>query len=435
MKFPHWPNPTGYRNIKLGLERVKALLERLENPHLKLPPVIHIAGTNGKGSTLSFLKAIFEENGYKVHCYTSPHLVNFNERIILQGLDISDKFLNEVLEKCRKAAEIEPKIGVTFFEGITVAAFLAFAKVKADVLLLETGMGGNLDSTNVITKNLLSIITPISLDHTEFLGETLDKIAYEKAGIIKENCPVIVSKQQDEALKVIKKKAREQNSGIKIFDKDWKIEEKSDGFIIKVLDEEISFPKPILVGKHQLINASVAIISAMIQTKLKIDLKKTKIAITKAVWKARLQKISEGKFYDFLAKNLNCDFELILDGSHNEQGAQTILSWLKDEKEKTNYFVFAMLKDKDCQGFLEILHGEIDELLAITIPDESKSLEPQEILEISTKLKIKSQKADGILDALQKISQNKNNKKPIRIIVCGSLYLAGNFLEKNSIQQ
>jgi dihydrofolate synthase/folylpolyglutamate synthase len=193
MKLPFWPNPSGYRDIELGLTRVYQLLERVGNPHQKLPPTIHIAGTNGKGSTLAYLKAIFEDAGLKVDCYISPHLVRFNERIILAGKEIEDDFLNEILLECKKAAEIEPKINVTFFEGITVAAFLAFSKIKADVLLLETGLGGRLDATNVIKKPIATIITPISFDHTEFLGITLAKIAFEKAGIIKPGVPVIIS--------------------------------------------------------------------------------------------------------------------------------------------------------------------------------------------------------------------------------------------------
>ncbi len=203
MKMPLWPNPSGYRDIELGLSRVFALLERLENPHLKLPATIHLAGTNGKGSTLSFLRAIFAESGLKIHSYTSPHLVNFNERIVLDGAEISDEFLNEILRECKKAAEISPEIKVTFFEGITVAAFLAFSRVKADILLLETGMGGRLDATNVLPEVLCSIITPIALDHQEFLGKTLAKIAFEKGGIIKKNSAVVIGKQKSSALRVL----------------------------------------------------------------------------------------------------------------------------------------------------------------------------------------------------------------------------------------
>jgi dihydrofolate synthase/folylpolyglutamate synthase len=223
VKIPFWPSPSGYRDIDLGLSRVINLLKRLGNPHHKIPSTIHIAGTNGKGSTLSFLKTIFTESGYLVHSYTSPHLASFNERIVLANNEIDDKFLNECLEICRQAAEQHPKIPVTFFEGITVAAFLAFSKIKADILLLEVGMGGRLDATNVITQNLLSIITPISFDHTEFLGKNLAKIAYEKAGIIKTNCPVIIGKQKTTALQTIKNRALELDSKIISFEKHFKI--------------------------------------------------------------------------------------------------------------------------------------------------------------------------------------------------------------------
>ncbi len=203
MKIPFWPEFKGFRDIKLGLDRMYQALERLDNPHKKLPEVIHIAGTNGKGSTLAFLRSIFESSGYKVHAYSSPHLVNFNERIYLSGSDISDDFLNECLQECKDVCEIEPKIELTFYEGTTLAAFLAFSKVKADILILETGMGGRLDATNVLDEVMASIITPVSIDHAEFLGNSISKIAFEKAGIIKKNSLVICGKQKNDAFEVI----------------------------------------------------------------------------------------------------------------------------------------------------------------------------------------------------------------------------------------
>ena len=212
MKLPKWPDPHYFHHINLGLERIFELLKRLDNPHLKMPPTIHIAGTNGKGSTLAFLKNIFQEAGYKVHRYTSPHLVEFNERIEICGEKITDNFLNEVLEKCRQACEISPKIDITFFEATTAVAFLAFSQIEADILLLETGMGGEFDATNVLPKVLCSIITTISVDHQEFLGNTIEKIAETKAGIIKQNCPIICADQSAQILDLIKSKASKLNA-------------------------------------------------------------------------------------------------------------------------------------------------------------------------------------------------------------------------------
>lgn len=418
MQFPFWPNPSGYRDIELGLARVYALLERLGNPHLKLPPTIHIAGTNGKGSTLAFLRSIFENANYKAHCYTSPHLVEFNERIILAGKEISDDFLNEVLSECKKAAEIEPKINITFFEGITVAAFLAFSKVKADVLLLEVGLGGRLDATNVIQSPIATIITPIDIDHTEFLGKTLSKIAFEKAGIIKLNCPVVVSKQKPSALKVIKEVAKKNKSKVIEFDQNY--------------DFEIS---PNLAGNHQITNARCAIATILsLKNQFKISQKNITEGIKNAKWKARLQKIDDGRF----AKILPDNFELFLDGSHNPAGAKTIIDWLGTDKNKSaktkNYLICAMLIDKNSQEFLKYFSKKIEMLIGLKIPNEEKSKSAKEICDIASDVDIKAFTGSDFEDAINKIiSYHKKNHRDLsaKIIICGSLYLAGEFLNQN----
>jgi dihydrofolate synthase / folylpolyglutamate synthase len=404
MKLPSWPNPKGYRDIDLGLSRVYELLNRLENPHLKLPPTIHIAGTNGKGSTLSFLRAIFAESGLKTHTYTSPHLVSFNERIVLNGAEISDKFLNEILDECKKAAEKSPEIPITFFEGITVAAFLAFSRVKADLLLLETGMGGRLDATNVLPEVLCSIITPISFDHEDFLGKTLAKIAFEKAGIIKKNCPVIVGKQKKSALQSIEKQALAMNSKLHH-------------------QLPIDSYSPAMLGDHQKENAALAAMAALVQKKFPITQKQIQNGLRKAFWPARLQKITSGKFFEILPQN----FELYLDGSHNPQGAVTVKKFLTN-KSKT-FVIFSMLKDKNCEGFLKKIAKKVDQLIAITIPDEPKSREAEEIKKIAEKCGIKSATAKNFSEAFEMI---KKEKKLATAMVCGSLYLAGKFLEENS---
>lgn len=401
MKLPFWPNPLGYRDIELGLSRVYELLERLGNPHLKIPPTIHIAGTNGKGSTLSFLRTIFAESGLKIHTYTSPHLVNFNERIVLAGKEISDEFLNEILRECQNAAEEFPQIPVTYFEGITVAAFLAFSRVKADLLLLETGMGGRLDATNILPEVLCSVITPIALDHEEFLGKTVAKIAFEKAGIMKKNCPVILGKQKASALKVLEAQARKLNCKIISYKK----------FLPK---------KTSLLGNHQLENAATAIAAALTQKKFQVSKKQIAAALQKTFWPARLQKINSGKFF-------NKNYELYLDGSHNLQGAGTVAEFLKKQKGKKITAIFSMLKDKNCEGFLKKIAPQIDELIALEIPGESKSRSTNEIKKIAEKLKIKSQTAKNFDDAFGKIKTAKG----ALVLVCGSLYLAGNFLEEN----
>jgi len=412
--LPFWPDPSSYRNIELGLHRVYQLLERLDNPHLKLPPTIHLAGTNGKGSTLAFLRAIFEDSGLKVHCYISPHLVRFNERIILTGKEIDDDFLNETLLKCKNAAEIEPKINVTFFEGITVAAFLAFSKVKADILLLETGMGGRLDATNVIENPLATIITPIAVDHTDFLGKTLAKIAFEKAGIIKPNCPVIISKQKPSALKVIKDVALKNNSPIHL----------------QLTTYHLPLTAPNLVGKHQIENAKTAITAILAQKQFAISERNIEQGLQKAVWKARLQKIIDGKFAKILPNN----FQLILDGGHNKSGAKTISDWIRNKNKTKNYLICAMLKDKDSQGFLKQLAKQTELLIGLKIAGENNSKTAAEITNIAQNLNIKSQTALSFIDAIEEIKKyhSKNYQEyPAQIIICGSLYLAGEFLKEN----
>lgn len=401
MKLPFWPNPQGYRDIKFGLTRVYDLLSRLDNPHLKLPPTIHIAGTNGKGSTQAFLRAIFAEAGLAVHSYISPHLVNFNERINLAGKDISDEFLNEILHECKIASELEPKIPVTFFEGTTIAAFLAFSRVKADVLLLETGMGGRLDATNVLAEVLCSIITPISFDHQEFLGDTLEKIAAEKAGIIKKNCPLVIGKQNPQVLRVLENKAREMVAEI---------------FNYSPVDDEVA-----LTGDHQKENAGTAIAAIKAQKRFLISEEQIKNGLRKTFWPARLQKIS--------AKNLDKNFELYLDGSHNPQGAETVVDFLRNQKNKKTFVIFSMLKDKDCPGFLNKISCAVDELIALEIPDEPKSRTALEIKEIADQIGIKTQIAENFSDAFVKIKCDE----PATILICGSLYLAGKFLEQTQI--
>jgi dihydrofolate synthase/folylpolyglutamate synthase len=413
MKLPFWPNPLGYRDIDLGLTRVLHLLSRLDSPHQKLPPTIHIAGTNGKGSTLAYLKAIFEDAGLKVHRYTSPHLIHFNERILLAGSEISDDFLNELLQQCQTAADIEPKINPTFFEGITVAAFLAFSKINADILLLETGMGGRLDATNVISNPLVTIITPISFDHSEFLGKTLAKIAFEKAGIIKKNCPVVISKQSSSALKILQNIALQNHSKIFYFDQD-------------------KDPKLLsgLIGEHQIINYKTAIAAIFAQNKFNISLQNIKNGLQQVVWQARLQKINSGKLWQILPAN----FEMFLDGGHNVAGAKAVANWLKDcGDNKKNYFICAMLQDKDSKGFLKHLAQYCTMLVGLKITDEEKSKTGQQIAKIASNLNIESFIAEGFIQAIIKIKHYHQNHSSdsARIIICGSLYLAGEFLAKN----
>ena len=415
MKLPSWPDPHYFHHINLGLERIFELLKRLDNPHLKMPPTIHIAGTNGKGSTLAFLKNIFQEAGYKVHRYTSPHLVEFNERIEICGTKIDDIFLNEVLEKCREACEISPKIDITFFEATTACAFLAFSQVEADILLLETGMGGEFDATNVLPKVLCSIITTISIDHQEFLGKTIEKIAAAKAGIIKENCPVICVDQNPQVLDLIQSKASKLNAEFinsKVF--------------FESLNFDLNAIKIPLNGSHQIENAQLAISCVKHQNLFKISDENIKNGIEKTRWKARLEKIEDGIFVQKLSKN----FQLYLDGSHNSQGATTIAEFLKNFPNHQKIIIFQMLKDKNCEEFLKIIGANIDKLLICKIALDSRFRTAQNILEIAQNLKINSTIIENFSEGFEKI-EGEFFSQPSLILVCGSLYFASEFLIEN----
>lgn len=305
------------KNITLGLLRITQIMEELGNPHLHIPPTIHVAGTNGKGSTIAFMRAILEDARYLVHCYTSPHLIRFNERIVLAGKEISDEYLKELENIVHPIAQ---KYSASFFETTTAIAFLAFSKVKADYLLLETGLGGRLDATNIITNPLATIITQIGFDHMEYLGDSLAKIAAEKAGIIKPDTPCITAFQDEKIIGVLKLKA-------------------ADKLIISEMD---NLPENIsLAGEHQKINLSMAI-TALKYAKIKLEHENIINGAKNAKWPGRLQKISKnGK-------------EIWLDGAHNKEGAKALAAWAK-ALNKPIFLVLAILSSKDIGAILDEL--------------------------------------------------------------------------------
>ena len=453
MKFPHWPSPKGYRNIKFGLDRVYQLLERLGNPHLLVPPVIHVAGTNGKGSNIAYLDAIFTDAGYKIHKYISPHLVRFNERITLAGQEITDEYLTEILNECKKAAEIKPKIDVTFFEGITIAAFLAFSKIKADILFLEVGMGGRLDATNVISNPIATIITPISNDHQEFLGNSLAKIAFEKSGIIKEGVPVIIGKQKEEALKILQHVAKTKNCPFYTLGEDWVVTEEDKNLNININDHKLKLPLPALIGYHQLENSSTAVAAILAQDNLEISDLNLVHGLKKVKWPARLEKINSGK----LVNNLIRNFDIYLDGGHNENSAKVIANWLIKENMKLvkkgikpppTYLICAMLENKNIYRFLKYLSGNIDFTIGMSIKGEDQTKTAQQIAKNALEVGIRAIDADNFEEAfsyIRTIDSDNSKMKDIffkklnpfkkrnkaRILICGSLYFVGQFMEEN----
>ena len=409
------------KQIDLSLGRILKLLKRLGNPHLKLPPTIHVAGTNGKGSTIAFLRSIFENNDYKVHTYTSPHLINFNERIRVNSQIIDNENLIELLEECEFYNKNDP---ITFFEITTAAAYLCFSKKQADILLLETGLGGRFDATNVISDKICSVLTPISMDHMTFLGNSIKSITREKIGIFKRNRPAIISPQTKEALEVIEKEVSQKNIELFKYGSDWEIIKKSrEKFLMRIFEEEFEVPKPKLFGEHQIYNAGLAITVSKILKDFSFDNKKIYDGVHETFWPARMQQIDNGKLKEIAGKN----YELWLDGGHNSHASEMLLDNLKKWEKDNLFLIFGMINGKEPKEFLTKIFPLIKSLQVIPIKKHQfiGSKEIQQIFKDEYGI-IRPEKT--IQNAIKYITNNFTGGK---IIICGSLYLAGDVLKSN----
>lgn len=400
--------------IDLNLGRIECLLERLGQPHLHLPPVIHVAGTNGKGSVIAYLRAINEAKGKKVHVYTSPHLVQFRERILLAGQLIEDKYLLELLEECERANGSD---AITLFEITTAAAFLAFSRMPADLLLLETGLGGRLDATNVLEQPLATIITPISLDHQQYLGDDLFSIAKEKAGIIKRKCPLILGRQESEALKAIQEKAQALEAPMIQYGSDYRLEKGVNDFLFIDHQGQSTYPLPNLPGEHQIFNAAIAI-TTMRHLEPISDEHIAK-GISQAQWPARLQLLKNGPLLD----RLTPQSELWLDGGHNEAAGQILAHYFRQLPPRPLHLIFGMLTTKDPEAFLRHFQGQDIHLHCLTIPGEHESFDGSVLVSIAKKLGLNADECLSPDHAITMILAH--NPEPQRILICGSLYLAG----------
>lgn len=432
MKIPTWPSPTKMNKSVLGLERVQKLLDLLGNPEDKIPPVFHVAGTNGKGSTTAFLKYILEEAGYRVHRCTSPHLVRFNERIEIAGREIEDAYYYELAEECKSVIR-KNKLYVTYFEIITAITFMAFARNEADATILEVGMGGRLDATNVIKNPLVSIITPLSLDHVAVLGNTVEKIAMEKFGIVKKNHPVVISKQRDSVRDLLIEESKKLGSRTFTYGKDWNCTLRADGFNFEYSEaneiKSMPMPSPTLEGAHQPINAATAMAALVLQDRFKITEANYANGIKKTFWKARLQNITNSN----LRKYLESDEELYLDGAHNEAGAEVLTSWIETknrEQSRTNVLIICMLTSKAIEDCVKILAPHFSKIVVVSSKNSDK-----EFLDRDSFIKLFEKhgfSVDGactnIIDALKLIHSIKTPFAK-RILVCGSLYFCGEVLE------
>lgn len=404
--------------IDLTLDRVWRLLAALDNPQLKLPPVIHIAGTNGKGSTQAMIRAGLEGAGRSVHAYTSPHLARFHERIRLAGELISEAELTAVLDECYAANGGE---NITYFEITTCAALLAFARAKADYTLLEVGLGGRLDATNVIENPAVTVITPVSIDHEQFLGDTLGKIAAEKAGIIKPGVPCIVGPQQDEALEVIEYTAARLGAPLLVYGQHWHVQEENGRLIYQDETGLRDVPLPTLLGAHQFQNAGAAL---AVLRHLDMGDDAYEAAVTKAEWPARMQRLKSGSLVDQAPQA-----ELWLDGGHNAAAGVALADVLTNLPPKPTHMICGMLNTKDVTGYLAPLAEKAASLTAVSIPGEAATLSAEETAAAATKVNLPASTADSVSDALNVI-MDKNPQA--RVLICGSLYLAGRILQENA---
>lgn len=417
------------RKIDLSLGRIEALLGKLGDPHKALPPVIHVAGTNGKGSTVAFLRAILEAAGQRVHVYTSPHLVRFHERIRLAGVLVDETQLTQALQACEAANAGAP---ITVFEMTTAAAFYLFARTPADVLLLEVGLGGRYDATNVIDRPLASVITPVSQDHAEFLGTDLAGIAREKAGIVKTGAPVICGWQSAVAFHEIEREAQRLRAPLFTAGQDFNCYEQHGRFVFEDGAGLLDLPRPNLAGHHQFENAAVAIATLR---RVFPGLPEEAFAqgVTRADWPARMQNLAGGA----LARMLPDGAELWLDGAHNEAGGQVLAAALADlnaARPRPLVIVCGSLKSKDTSAFLRAFAGDETgasvELIAVPIPGEHASRPAVEIAQIARDEGLEAREAAGFETALQEIAARRWAVAP-RVLIAGSLYLAGEVLKAN----
>ena len=403
--------------IDLSLDRLSALLADLGDPQDRIPPVVHVAGTNGKGSTQAYIRAGLESAGLRVHAYTSPHLAYFNERIRLAGTLISDALLADMLAEVERVNDGRP---ITFFEVTTAAAFLAFSRVPADYTLLEVGLGGRLDATNVVRRPRLCVITPVSIDHTQYLGETLAEIAGEKAGILKRGVPCVVARQDDAALAVIERQALRLGCRLSAAGQHWTAQREGDSLVFQDERGLLDLPLPALPGPHQIDNAATA--TACLR-ELGFGRAEAAAALTGVDWPARMQRLTRGPLVEAAGA---C--ELWLDGGHNPAGGQAVAATLAAMPPKPTHLVCGMLNTKDVAGYMRPLAAVAASLTAVAIPGEANTLPAEATAEAAAQAAIPAQIAPDTAAAIARLAADHPGS---RLLICGSLYLAGRVLREN----
>ncbi|MDX2201693.1 MAG: folylpolyglutamate synthase/dihydrofolate synthase family protein [Hyphomicrobiaceae bacterium] len=415
--------------IDLSLGRIERLLAALGSPHAKLPPTAIIAGTNGKGSTTAFLKAMLEAAGKRVHVYTSPHLVRFAERIQVPSADgrarpIPEDRLVEVLER---VARVNAGAEITFFEITTAAAFLAFHEIPADAVLLEVGLGGRLDTTNVVPQRALSIITPVSMDHAEMLGPTVPLIAREKAGILRPGVTAIIAQQTSDAMDAIRAEADRVRAPLVVWGEAFEAFEQRTRLVYQDEERLLDLPLPALIGAHQIVNAGTAVAAALRLPVPGISERAIERGLTAVAWPARMQRLDNGPLPRLLASSAS---ELWLDGGHNVAGGAAIaetLGVLEERAPKPLAVIVGMMGRKDARGFLENFRGLTRRVVTVPVPGTHEAtFDPVELAAVAASLGLPAEPATDIADAIRRAQEGFAGA--VRILVCGSLYVAGHVL-------
>jgi dihydrofolate synthase / folylpolyglutamate synthase len=434
LKDLFWPLLSTYQVIRPGLENTHSFLKALGEPQLKMPPVIHIAGTNGKGSTSATIAALLAASGYTSHVYTSPHLVYWNERIRVAGNLISDKLYQSFAERCM-AVEQDSGIALSHFEALTCLAFLAFSENSADASIIEVGIGGRLDATNVIEAPLLTVITSISMDHTEFLGNTIAEIAGEKAGIMKTGSICVSAPQSREAAEVLIARAHQVGAPLFLGGRDWFYKISADQLELTVnfadgSTQRENYPLPKLVGEHQLENTAVALVSMVILgNHFTTEHQQRCDGISATRWPGRLQRMTPN--------NLRPDFpkfaEVWLDGAHNNAGALSLGNWLRNQAQLPLFIMAGCSRGRSLSAFIDDLNpGAVKHLIVVQGTSDGTKLSESSELNSPSLVGYKSSRINTTLELPDLLKNSKT--EGARLLVCGSLHLVGDFLRSFSVE-
>ncbi len=413
--------------IDLGLDRIRAALERLDRPHDRLPPFFHVAGTNGKGSTCQYIRSVLEASGARVHVYTSPHLVRFNERIVLAGAEIEDDYLADVLTRSDRAVGDLP---LTFFETVTCAAFLAFAERPADYLVLEVGMGGKLDATNVVDAPLASVVTPVALDHQQFLGDDLAGIAREKAGVFRKGAPAVVGVQSPTVMQAIETAAAEVGAPLFAYGTSWNAYVEHGRLVYQDDDGLRDLDPPRLLGMHQVMNAGLAV-AALKAAGVDADDAVLSAGLARAQWPARMQRLRTGPIVDYVAAHMAGEPDVWLDGGHNPHAGRAVASVLADIEEKAPrplVLITGMQANKDAEGFYAAFAGIAASAFTVQA-DHDGAAPAADIAAAAERGGVPAYPCASVEEALERAVGN--GRIATRILICGSLYLAGEILKEN----